>query len=152
WSWFRTTRTTDKARKNTYRPRLEGLEDRTLPTASPLNFTIDPTHSPLTVAGSLGSTQLQQQGPGSLVTTYHGTIATTYDQDNGTLQFLAAGTNIVANNSGNWQPLPGGASGSAPANYGGQGTIVIFTARVAIRGAAANITSGVVNVDGAGHF
>jgi hypothetical protein len=153
WSWLQTTRKTDKVRKHSprspYRPRLEGLEDRTLLS---VNFVVDPSVSRLTLSGDLGGTPIQQQGAGSLVTSYTGTINASYDQANGLITFNAAGTNVVANNSGTWQPAVGGGSGSAPANYGGQITIAFVTARAAVRNFAANVTSSALNVDGSGNF
>jgi hypothetical protein len=106
----------------------------------------------MTLSGDVGGTALQQQGAGSLVTSYTGTINASFDQANGTIQFNPAGTNVAANNSGTWQPAVGGGSGSAPANYGGQINILFITARAAIRGFAANATSGVLTVSSTGTF
>jgi hypothetical protein len=49
---------------------------------------------------------------------------------------------VAANNSGSWQPLPGGAAGSAPANYGAQVTIILVgTGRAAVREAVFDATT-----------
>jgi len=79
-------------------------------------FTIDSTQSSLTISGTaLGLVTMQPQGAGSLSTTYSGAIVA--DVTANTVAFVG-GSTITANNSGNWQPAPGGVAGNAPANYG----------------------------------
>jgi hypothetical protein len=104
-----------------YQPTLSPLEDRTLPSTATL--AIDPTQSSLSITGTvtIGTTtvSLVEQAPGSLTTTYEGAIHVDIDPVGHTINFLNDGvTAITADNSGSWQPLPGGASGNAPANYG----------------------------------
>src|SRR3954452_2482132 len=82
-------------------------------------FTIDPLSSSLSLSGTVAGFALTQQGPGSLTTTYSGSINA--DFDSSTIQFNSAAAAAAIN--GNWQPLPGGGSGSAPANYGGQASL-----------------------------
>ncbi len=95
-------------------------------------FILDASVSSLTASGTVGGTSVQEQGPGSLITSYSGTIAADFDLDAGTIQFLPGAA--AAADSGNWQPRPGGASGSEPANYGGQGTVPpFFFGHVAVR-------------------
>lgn len=108
-------------------------------------FVIDSSSSSLSLSGNVAGFTLQQQGAGSLTTSYSGTI----DADFGasTIQFNSAAA--AAAISGTWQPLPGGGSGSAPANYGGQASIPGFgTAFGAGRNFVLNITSGVVPLSG----
>src|SRR5262245_37020967 len=129
WSLFTTTRKGATVRRNSNRLfsplDLEQLETRDILSATPVSFVIDPTVSSVRLSGTvnyLGSHTIEQQGAGSLTTTYQGTVAANYDPAdgaNGSLQFVTAGTNVTANNSGNWQPRSGGASGSEAANYGG---------------------------------
>jgi len=87
-------------------------------TAAALTFSIDSANSSLTLSGDFQGTPFAEQGPGSLTTHYSGTVAAVWDRAAGTINFLSAGSDAVAANSGSWAPLPGGDSGMAPANYG----------------------------------
>ena len=108
-------------------------------------FTIDPSMSSLTLSGTVPGGSLQEQGPGSLVTTYSGTIDADYTGS--TIQFNSAAADAAIN--GTWQPLPGGGAGSAPADYGAtQSTFSVFGAG---RNIVFNITSGVIAVS-SGNF
>ncbi|MDW8263198.1 MAG: hypothetical protein RMJ35_11785, partial [Phycisphaerales bacterium] len=99
--------------------------------ANPATFTIDPTATTVTISGTLAGLPITQQGPGSLTTTYFGAIRA--ELAPGAVRFVQGG-NAVANNSGSWQPAPGGAAGSAPANYGGQVNFgLLGIGRLAIR-------------------
>ena len=88
--------------------------------AAPVTWTIDQPNSSWTWSGSLkdGSStlaSLSSQGTGSLTTTHTGTIVTTTTYVGGApTQIQVTGGSIAAANSGNWQPLAGGGSGSAP--------------------------------------
>jgi hypothetical protein len=132
----RVARTTP-VRQNCYRPRLDRLEDRTV--LSPATFTIDPTQSSLSLIGSYFAYNgtnypIDEQGTGSLTTTYEGTIHADIDKVGHTINFLNDSvTAITADNSGTWQPAVGGGSGSAPANYGGT-FVFAGTNLTAIRG------------------
>jgi hypothetical protein len=122
-------------------------------TAAPLTFSVDSANSSLTLSGDVNGSTLQQQGPGSLTTHYSGTVAAVWDRVAGTLNFLSAGTDAVAANSGNWQPLPGGNSGSAPANYGVQVPVGILTAHAAVRELHASLsTSPPLSLAGSGPY
>jgi hypothetical protein len=92
-------------------------------------FTIDPTRSSLTLSGSILGGTVTQQGPGSLTTSYSGTI-----------QFPGQSL-ITAQTNGIWQPLAGGGAGSAPADYGGTATITLATADAAFRSILLDVTS-----------
>ena len=86
------------------------------------NMNVVTASSTLTVSGNLsnaalGTTNYQQQGAGSLVASYFGTMNVAVNLGAGTIQFFAP-TAVNGNNSGNWQPLPGGAAGNAQAVYG----------------------------------
>jgi hypothetical protein len=121
--------------------------------AAPLAFSINSASSTLSLSGDVGGTAIQQQGSGSLVTHYSGTVAAVWDHAAGTINFLSAGTDAVAAISGNWQPNVGGGSGSAPADYGGQVTILIQTARVAIRDLHASLfTTAPLGLSGSGPY
>ncbi len=102
-------------------------------------FTIDHTQSSLTLSGSILGYGVAPQGAGSLTTTYNGTIQAT--QSGGTIQFTGQSM-ITAQTNGSWQPLAGGASGNAPADYGGQVSIPIFGAGyAALRSILLDVTS-----------
>jgi hypothetical protein len=125
-----------------------------LPTTLPLSFAIDSPSSSLTLSGDVGGTALQQQGAGSLTTHYSGTVAAVWDRAAGTINFVSAGSDAVAANSGSWQPLPGGGSGSAMANYGAQVSLGLFgTARAALRETHASLsTSTPLSLTGTGPY
>src|SRR5262249_13578050 len=102
----------------------------------------------------LGGTALQPQGTGSLTTHYSGTVAAVWDRAAGTINFSSAGTDAVAANSGSWQPMPNGVSGSAPANYGAQISLGLFgTGRAALRETHASLsTSTPLSLTGTGPY
>lgn len=81
-------------------------------------YTLVPAQSSISLSGtvttSFGTAPIQQQGAGSLTTTYAGTILA--DRTDTTIQFLPGGS-VDANVNGNWQPLADASSGSAPADY-----------------------------------
>jgi hypothetical protein len=94
------------------------------------NYILDASQSSITVSGTVDSQlgagkPIQTQGPGSLTTSYTGTINT--NRLTNSIQFLA-GSAVDANVNGNWQPLADGGDGSAPADYGGKitGTVIII--------------------------
>jgi hypothetical protein len=101
-------------------------------------FTIDPMQSSLTLSGSILGGTVTQQGPGSLTTSYSGTIQAM--QSAGTIQFTGQSL-ITAKTNGSWQPLAGGGAGSAPADYGGMASISLATADAAFRSILLDVTS-----------
>jgi hypothetical protein len=124
--------------------------------AAPMTFTLDPTQSTITISGSFQNSglsfPLMQQSAGSLTTIFGGTLKA--DVSGSTIQFTG-GSVIDAQTNGNWQPLPGGAAGSAPADFGGQGGGFGVTIKAALRNivldatsAALPITSGSFNSGG----
>ncbi len=100
--------------------------------AQTATFQVDPTASSLTVSGTAAGQPIQQQGPGSLTTTYTGPLLLQLSPD--AISF-PGGSSVTANNSGNWQPLPGGAAGAAPANYGARVVILFQNNLAAVRDA-----------------
>jgi hypothetical protein len=150
--WFSRSRKAGVARSSgrSFRPSLESLEQRAVPTVNSLPLTINPTLSSITVSGTGLGVPIDPQGPGSLTTTYSGTIMTLFDDSgNGAIQFL--GASVVAGISGNWKPSVGGADLTpAPANYGGQ---VLDSAYAATRDFAFTIsTNGFLPLDSNGNF
>ncbi len=83
-------------------------------------FTVDSSQSQLTLSGKVTGYTFTAQAPGSLLAAYQGNINVTVS--NSTIQFTGSST-ITAMNSGVWKPAAGGATGSAPADYGAQVTI-----------------------------
>jgi hypothetical protein len=116
-------------------------------------FHIVSNQSSIAISGHVTSngmtSSIQQQGSGSLTTSYSGTIRT--DRGINTIQFLS-GSAINANVSGNWQPLANGQTGSAPADYGGRVSFLfgLITANFAARNFVGDLTSSVLPVGGNG--
>ena len=107
-------------------------------------FTIDHSQTSLNFSGIFVTLTLFPQQAGSLTARYTGTIQTDLTSSN--ITFL--GASMVASNSGSWQPLPGGGSGSAPSNYGGQGSGPGVSGVAAVRNILLNITSGSLTITG----
>lgn len=132
------------------------------------NWTVQSASSSLAISGALSSggsflASLTSQGtntvngPG-LTTTFSGQIDThqnvsgvTTDGWSGNpsdIEFLNT-TNLVANNSGDWDPTVGGPIGTAPANYGGNVLLgFLGGANLAVRNLAASLQSGVIPISG----
>jgi hypothetical protein len=102
-----------------------------------------------TIMSPIGNGTLQEQAPGSLVTTFEGTVQVDITRPNITV--LSAGTNVFGDISGSWQPDVGGVAGSSPANYGGKGSISFASALVAIRNFSATASGGPERVTGVDH-
>jgi hypothetical protein len=139
---------TKPARRLVFRPRVEALEERYV--LSPMTVVVSEANTQLTLSGDVNGSPIMQQGPGSLTTNYTGQVHLDVGQDAmgnlTTIQFLNDSvTSVNADNSGNWQPLPGGGTGTAPANYGGMFTF-ITTAYVALRNAVLGATSNALTL------
>jgi hypothetical protein len=120
-------------RRNAFKPSLEVLESRQLLSVTSAVFVVEQASSTITLSGDIGGTKVQPQGNGSLSSTYTGSIVAEWDLNALTIHFVKAGTALSATVTGNWQPLPGGGSGSAPAVYGGKVSILFITANLAVR-------------------
>ena len=83
--------------------------------ASPVVFTLVGSSSQLTASGSFLGGQFSGQAPGSLTTSFSGTINA--DLTATTIQFTG-GSLIAAQTNGIWQPAVGGIPGSGPADFG----------------------------------
>jgi hypothetical protein len=116
-------------------------------------YTLDPAESSITLSGTVtsqfGTAPIEQQGPGSLTTSYTGTIHA--DRTSSTIQFLSGGS-IDANVSGSWQPLADASAGSAPADYGARVVFAIVVVNFAGRDLVADLTGFSTPVDGSGNF
>lgn len=122
------------------------LEDRLAPAVITFNLTM--ATSSLALSGTVSGVAIAQQGTGSLTSKYSGTIKADVDYAANTITFLGVDNSADANVTGNWAPLPGGASGTAPADYGGQ--IILLGALVAVRDAKGRIDSSAIPLIGAG--
>jgi hypothetical protein len=130
------------ARRLRFIPALEPLEDRRVLSPTSSLFVLDQTASKLTLSGDLGGSPLQQQGNGSLVSSYQGAIVAAWDLDSLNISFDPAGTALKATVTGNWQPNPDGSPGSAPADYGGQVTVKVLFFTVTAEAALRNVVIG----------
>ena len=106
---------------------------------APVVFNLDPARSSITLSGSVVGNAFKEQGPGSLITSFSGTIAA--NLTGSTIQFIG-GSAIDALSSGNWQPTTNGAAGNAPADYGGTAGNFLATAFAAGRNILVDVFSG----------
>ena len=83
--------------------------------ASPVVFTLVSSPSQITASGFLLGGQFSTQAPGSLTTSFSGTINADLTATN--IHFTG-GSLIVAETNGIWEPAVGGVPGSAPADFG----------------------------------
>lgn len=94
------------------------------------DFVLVPEQSTITLSGSAVGAALLEQAPGSLSNRFQGVIRA--DVTASTIAF-PGGSVIAAQTNGNWQPLADGSSGSAPGNYGAQASVLLGTAKAAVR-------------------
>lgn len=110
-------------------------------------FTIDPAQSTVSLSGAIIGYPIKEQGPGSLITKYAGTINA--DVTAAAITFTGS-SGIIAQNSANWEPKAGGAAGNDPANYGGKASAgFLGSAVAAIRNAQFDVTSPPLALAGA---
>ena len=85
--------------------------------ADSVTYTIDSTSSALNLSGSFSGFSFVPQSPGAMSNHFSGQL--TADANGGVLIF-SGGSSIIGNinPAGLFQPLTGGAEGSAPGNYG----------------------------------
>ncbi|MFZ9853824.1 MAG: hypothetical protein ACO3I0_01810 [Limisphaerales bacterium] len=105
---------------------------------------IDPAQSHILLSGTATGVPLQEQAPGSLSNSVHGVLRIVVSDS--TLQF-DAGTRVIADTNGSWQPLPDGRPGSAPGCFGGAAESPLAFAVVALRGVELLITSDPIPVE-----
>jgi hypothetical protein len=137
------------SRPSRFRPTLQQLEAREVPAI--LNFAVNEVLSSVTLSATVqtfvGPVPFQQQGPGSLSTAVDGTIVADVDRTSGTIQFLHS-TDLVLANSGSWEPMAGGASGSEPANFGAVANGPLFTVLAAVRHSEITFNGGTLALGG----
>jgi hypothetical protein len=98
--------------------------------AALVTFTIDPEQSSISLSGTVVGTAIKEQGPGSLTTSFSGSV--TAELTDSTITFINAGL-IIANNNGEWEPKANGATGKEPASYGAAAQISGLAASAAAR-------------------
>ncbi|MBI2927730.1 MAG: hypothetical protein HYY24_18695 [Verrucomicrobia bacterium] len=108
---------------------------------APATFTIDPAQSQITISGTALGNELLEQGPGSLTARFGGTFEA--DVTDSTIQFTG-GSAIDAEPSGEWEPLPDGSFGKAPADYGAKATVLGSDTKASLRNTLLDATSGVL--------
>ena len=109
--------------------------------AAPVVFTIDSSQSQIKLAGIVAGQTVVEQGPGSLISRYTGTI--NVEITGSTIQFTG-GSVIDALTNGVWQPNVGGGSGSAPADFSGRASAGFITIRGAFRNIVLDVTSALL--------
>ncbi len=154
WKFILKSSQSRKAPKQpAFKPKLEELEDRRLLSITSAVFAVDPNSSAVTLSGDVAGSTILPQGNGSLTSNFSGSIVADWDLSAQTIKFDQPGTALNASITGNWQPQVGGASGSAPANYGGKVTIVIFTANIALRNlVVSGFTASPIALSGSGPY
>ncbi len=93
-------------------------------------FNLDTNQSYITISGTILGNQWQEQGPGSLTTKYKGTLRA--NVTGSTIQFTGQSL-LEGFDNGSWAPKADGTSGSEPANYGGQASSLLGSAKAALR-------------------
>lgn len=110
------------------------------------SFTVDTSQSRVAISGNIMGAPVHEQGPGSLLAQYGGTIVATVSGNS--IQF-PGDSRVVATISGDWQPLSDGNPGSEPANYGGTASDFSSTGVAAVRDVEVDVASGTLAlVDG----
>jgi hypothetical protein len=98
-----------------------GLGAASVASAEMVTYTIDPLESSLTLLGNFGGNPASQQTPGSLTTSYSGTIVA--DRGPGTINFRGGSSVDAAPQPVNQQPRSDGTPGAEQADYGRTGTV-----------------------------
>ena len=101
-------------------------------------FTVDPARSAITLSGNVLGYSFQEQKAGSLTAPFEGTLNA--DVTDTSIQFTGSSV-LAARNTGEYEPLPGGAAGSAPANYGAKASALLANAIAAVRNTQFDVTS-----------
>lgn len=104
-------------------------------------FAVDTSLSYVSVSGQSPLGSLKEQGSGSLSTRYAGTLEA--DVGDRSIQFPGS-SRVLALDSGSWQPLPDGSSGSALANYGAAVSYYLTSGVGSARDIELDLTSGAV--------
>ncbi len=111
--------------------------------AAPVQFIIDESQSSIALSGKVLGNDLHEQGPGSLITHFYGTIVA---EVSATGIRFTGGSMLTARTNGVWKPGPGGASGSAPAAYAAQASTILGSVKGALRNVVLDLTSSVLPI------
>lgn len=113
--------------------------------AAAIQFNVVQASSSLTINGTVANGPLSQQTPGSLSTSYTGTVNA--DLTGNVITFTGGSSIDAVSQAVNQQPGANGLPGSAPADYGFSASLGLFgTAFVAARGVNFDVTSGGLTV------
>jgi hypothetical protein len=120
--------------------------------AAIVEFTIDSAQTQVTLSGKAAGITVAQQGPGSLTTSFEGTVLAEVAEDS--IRFLG-GSRIEGVINGEWSPLALGEEGTAPAEFGAQVSSFLASGTGALRdllldleSEAVPLTEGQFNADG----
>lgn len=97
-------------------------------------FVLDPARSSVALSGTLAGFDAKEQGPGSLQSRLSGTLLVELAGD--TIHFPGASL-MAAEETGEWEPAPGGVAGRAPAAFGARADLGFLGSGLA---AARNVT------------
>ena len=101
-------------------------------------FTVDSSQSRVSISGNVMGAPIRAQGSGSLTAQYGGTLIADVSGD--MLRFPGQ-SEVVAMDSGSWEPQSDGSSGSESANYGGTASYFSTTGVAALRDLEVDVTS-----------
>jgi hypothetical protein len=95
-----------------------------------VQFTIDPDHTQVTLSGTAAGLTVVEQGPGSLTTSFEGTVMAEVTEDS--LRFVGGGR-IDGVPNGDWSPRALGVAGTEPADFGAQASGGLISGTAALR-------------------
>lgn len=101
-----------------------------------MTFDVVPAQSQLTLSGTTSGSTLVQQAPGSMSTTFSGTILA--DVTDSQIRFVG-GSLVKGADSGSYEPAVGGAAGTAPAAFGAKATVTVEIFTVEAKAAARSV-------------
>ena len=110
-------------------------------------FTVDPARSRVTLSGTVGGTELREQGPGSLSTTVSGQMDVAAIAG----EIAITSARLDANVSGNWSPGVAGQA-SSPADFGGKSPSFLGDITGALREIVLEASSPARTVSSTGAF
>src|SRR5947207_11390717 len=101
-------------------------------------FTLDSSQSRVSISGNVMGAPIHAQGSGSLTAQYGGALLA---EVSGDALLFPGQSEVVAIDSGSWEPQPDGSAGSESANYGGTASYFATTGVAAVRDLDVDVTS-----------
>jgi hypothetical protein len=102
-------------------------------------FTVDSSQSRVSISGNVMGAPIHAQASGSLTAHYGGTLVA---EVSGNTILFPGESQVVAMDSGSWEPQSDGSAGSESANYGGTASLFATTGVAAVRDVEGDVTSG----------